>query len=122
VIENYALKDVDVIPVRTLPPQALVIALTPLLDARAVNALLDLRARGFDLAVVEISPVPFAEVGSNGELDELAHRLWQMTRETLRAHFHRAGVSVVEWKEGVPLAGALGEAESFRRFARHARA
>ena len=122
VIENYALKDLDVIPVRTLPPQALVIALTPLLDARAVNALLDLRARGFDLAVVEISPVPFAEVGPNGELDELAHRLWQMTRETLRAHFHRAGVSVVEWKEGVPLAAALGEAESFRRFARHARA
>ena len=122
VIENYALKDVDVIPVRTLPPQALVIALTPLLDARAVNALLDLRARGFDLAVVEISPVPFAEVGPSGELDELAHRLWQMTREILRAHFHRAGVSVVEWKEGVPLAAALGEAESFRRFARHARA
>jgi uncharacterized protein (DUF58 family) len=122
VIENFALKDLDVIPVRTLPPQALVIALTPLLDARAVNALLDLRARGFDLAVVEISPVPFAEVGPNGELDELAHRLWQMTRETLRAHFHRAGVSVVEWKEGVPLAAALGEAESFRRFARHARA
>lgn len=122
VIENYALKNVDVIPVRTLPPQALVIALTPLLDARAVNALLDLRARGFDLAVVEISPVPFAEVGPSGELDELAHRLWQMTRETLRAHFHRAGVSVVEWKEGVPLAAALGEAESFRRFARHARA
>jgi uncharacterized protein (DUF58 family) len=122
VIENYALKDLDVIPVRTLPAQALVIALTPLLDARAVNALLDLRARGFDLAVVEISPVPFAHVGSNGELDELAHRLWQMTRETLRAHFHRAGVAVVEWKEGVPLAGALGEAESFRRFARLARA
>lgn len=122
VIENYALKGLDVIPARTLPPQALVIALTPLLDARAVSALLDLRARGFDLAVVEISPVPFAQVGPSGELDELAHRLWQMTRETLRAHFHRAGVSVVEWKEGVPLAAALGEAESFRRFARHARA
>jgi hypothetical protein len=45
---------------------------------------------------------------------------WQS--ETLRAHFHRAGVSVVEWREGEPLAAALGEAESFRRFARHARA
>jgi uncharacterized protein (DUF58 family) len=122
VIENYALKDIDVIPRGTLPPQALVIALTPLLDQRAVTALLDLRARGFDLAVVEISPVPFAEVGPGGELDVLAHRLWRMTRETLRAHFHRAGVSVVEWREGVPLAAALGEAESFRRFARHARA
>src|SRR5439155_1333429 len=35
---NYAWKDLDVVPARTLPPQALVIALTPLLDA-AVLAL-----------------------------------------------------------------------------------
>ncbi len=122
VIENYAWKDIDIIPPRTLPPQALVVALSPLLDPRAVNALLDLRARGFDLAVVEISPVPFAKVGPAGELDVLAHRLWQMSRESLRARFHRAGVSVVEWTEGVPLAAALEEAESFRRFARLARA
>ena len=39
------------IPRRTLPPSALVIALSPLLDPRSVGALLDLRARGFDLAV-----------------------------------------------------------------------
>jgi uncharacterized protein (DUF58 family) len=121
VIENYAWKDIDVIPPRTLPPQALVVALTPLLDPRAVNALLDLRARGFDLAVVEISPVPFSTVGPAGELDVLAHRLWQMSRESLRARFHRAGVSVIEWTEGVPLAAALEEAASFRRFARLAR-
>src|SRR5439155_19358077 len=59
IILNYAWKDIDVIPTRTLPPQALVLALTPLLDDRAVSALLDLRARGFDLAVVEVSPEPF---------------------------------------------------------------
>jgi uncharacterized protein (DUF58 family) len=122
VIENFAWKDIDIIPARTLPPQALVVGLTPLLDPRAVNALLDLRARGFDLAVVEISPVPFATVGPAGEVDVLAHRLWQMSRESLRARFHRAGVSVVEWTEGEPLAAALEEAGAFRRFARLARA
>jgi uncharacterized protein (DUF58 family) len=122
VIENFAWKDIDIIPARTLPPQALVVGLTPLLDARAVNALLDLRARGFDLAVVEISPVPFATVGPAGEVDVLAHRLWQMRRESLRARFHRAGVAVVEWTEGEPLAAALEEAGAFRRFARLARA
>ncbi len=121
IIENYAWKDIDVIPRRTLPPQALVVALTPLLDARAVDALLDLRARGFDLAVVEVSPVPFAAPGPD-EIDELAHRLWQMDRDALRARFQRAGVSVVEWREGTPLVRALEEAEGFRRFARTARA
>ena len=46
------------IPRRTLPPNALVIALSPLLDPRSVGALLDLRARGLDLAVIDVSPVP----------------------------------------------------------------
>ena len=56
---SYAWKGADVIPPRTLPPQALVIGLTPLLDERSVGALLDLRARGFDLAIVDVSPLPF---------------------------------------------------------------
>jgi uncharacterized protein (DUF58 family) len=122
IIENYAWKDIDIIPPGTLPPQALVVALTPLLDERAVDALLNLRARGFDLAVVEISPVPFARPGPGGELDQIAHRLWQMSREPLRARFLQAGVSVAEWSEDAPLARALEEASSFRRFARLARA
>ncbi|MDQ3992392.1 MAG: hypothetical protein M3229_01900, partial [Actinomycetota bacterium] len=119
-IENYAWKDIDVIPARTLPPQALVVALSPLLDPRAVDALLDLRARGFDLAVVEVSPVPFAPPGPSG-VDQLAHRIWRLTREALRARFQQAGVAVVEWREGTPLAEMLEEAEGFRRFARTAR-
>ena len=43
IVLSYAWKDLDVIPPRTLPPRALVIALSPLLDERAVGALLDLR-------------------------------------------------------------------------------
>jgi uncharacterized protein (DUF58 family) len=45
------------LPVRTLPPKALIIALTPLLDERAVAALFDLLARGYDLAIVDVSPL-----------------------------------------------------------------
>ena len=56
IILNYAWKDIDILPRRTLPPKALVLALTPLIDERAVGALLDLRARGFDLAIIEVSP------------------------------------------------------------------
>jgi uncharacterized protein (DUF58 family) len=118
---SYAWKEIDILPVRTLPPRALVVALTPLLDERSVRALLDLRARGVDLAVVEISPVPFVEPG-RGELDELAFRLWLMRREALRASFLRLGVPVAEWRQGVPLQAPLEEVRTFRRHARLTRA
>ena len=121
VVFNYAWKDVSVIPVRTLPPQALVIALTPLLDERSVSALLDLRARGYDLVVVEVSPVPFAEPG-RGELEQLASRLWLLHRQELRARYEALGVAVATWGDDVALEAALEGVRSFRRHARLARA
>jgi uncharacterized protein (DUF58 family) len=121
IILSYAWKGADVLPSRTLPPKALVIALSPLLDDRAVTTLLDLRARGFDLAVVEVSPIPFAS-SAEGEREELAYRLWHMKREALRARYERVGVPVVEWRAGTPLEGALAEVGAFRRQARYARA
>ena len=53
----------NVIPARTLPPRALVVAVTPLLDERSVAALVDLRGRGHDLVVLELSPEPYVEPG-----------------------------------------------------------
>jgi uncharacterized protein (DUF58 family) len=120
VVLNYAWKDIDVIPRRTLPPQALVLALTPLLDDRATDALLDLRARGFDLALIEISPLPFTEPG-RGKTGELAWRLWTLRRNALRIRFERAGVPVATWDERVPLAAAIEEVRSFKRHARMSR-
>jgi uncharacterized protein (DUF58 family) len=121
VVLSFAVKGVDVLPPRTLPPKALVFALTPLLDPRSAAALLDLRARGFDLVVVEVSPVPFVDPGKS-ELDALSYRLWRLSRESLRARYERAGVPVVEWLDGVPLDVPLEEVASFRRYARPARA
>jgi uncharacterized protein (DUF58 family) len=113
---SYAWKDLEIVPRRTLPPQALVIALTPLLDERSVNALLDLRARGFDLVVLETSPVPFADPGDTAE-ERLAFRIWRLRRAALRARYRRAGVAVAEWTEEKPLAAALEEVTGFRRHA-----
>jgi len=121
IVLSYAARGVDVLPPRSLPPKALVIALSPLLDPRAAKALLDLRARGFDLVVVEVSPVPFVDPGS-GELELLSYRLWRLSREALRARYQQAGVPVVEWADGVPLSVPLEEVAAFRRYARLARA
>jgi uncharacterized protein (DUF58 family) len=117
ILLSYAWKSIDIVPVRTLPPQALVIALTPLLDDRAVGALLDLRARGFDLAVVEVSPLPFVEPG-RGRARRLAYRLWTLQRDALRAEYLAAGVPVAEWRDEDPLAAPLEEVTAFRRHAR----
>jgi uncharacterized protein (DUF58 family) len=114
---SYAWKEIDVLPRRTLPPKALILALTPLLDDRAVGALLDLRARGFDLVVVEVSPLPFA-AAPPGESGELAFRLWRLRREARRLEYERAGAPVVEWSDGEPLTAVLEGVSAFRRHAR----
>ncbi|MEP6909145.1 MAG: DUF58 domain-containing protein [Actinomycetota bacterium] len=114
---SYAWKDLDIIPRRTLPSRALVIALSPLLDERAVRSLLDLRGRGFDLAVIELSPFPFIGEGAN-EIERLAYRLWRLRREALRSRYASLGVPIVEWNEGVPLEAIVEEVTAFRRHAR----
>lgn len=118
---SYAWKGIDVIPARTLPPKALVVAITPLLDERTVSALFDLRGRGFDLIIVEVSPTPFVASRLN-EQEELAQRLWQLKREGLRHEFWQAGVPVTTWVHGELLATALQEVGRFRQFARASRA
>jgi uncharacterized protein (DUF58 family) len=120
IVLSFARKGIDILPPRTLPPKALVLALSPLLDARSAGALLDLRARGFDLVVIEVSPVPFVREGTD-ELSKLAYRLWRLSRESLRLRYQQAGVPVVEWVDGHPLTAVLEEVTAFRRHARPVR-
>lgn len=124
VMFSYAWKGVDVIPPRTLPPRAMIVALTPLLDERAITALLDLRGRGFDLSIVEVSPELAAggrggvKARSGSEADEVGHRLWRLQRELLRDRYRRLGVPIAAWTPGTPLAPVIEEIERFKRFAR----
>jgi uncharacterized protein (DUF58 family) len=115
---SYVWKRIDVLPARSLTPQALVIALSPLLDERGMYALVDLRRRGFDLAVVDVSPIPFADSSQGGALDPQAMRLWRLWRETLHLRYQELGVAVTEWTGGESLAKVVEEVGAFRRFAR----
>jgi uncharacterized protein (DUF58 family) len=121
IVLSYAWKDIDVIPRRTLPPKALVIALTPLLDERSANVLLDLRGRGFDLVVLEISPLELL-AQPRGELNQLAYRLWELRRDAVRGRFERAGVPLAMWDDESSLAAALEEVRTYRRYAGSVRA
>jgi uncharacterized protein (DUF58 family) len=117
---SYAWKDVDVIPPQTLPPKALVVAITPLVDPRTTAALLELRGRGFDLVIVEVSPLPFIDFQRTEE-EQLAYRLWLMKRDHMRYQYWSAGIPVTTWTRGQPLVASLQEVERFRRFGRNLR-
>jgi uncharacterized protein (DUF58 family) len=117
---SYAWKDVNVIPARTLPPGALVVALTPLLDDRTVSALVDLRGRGHDLVVLEVSPDPYV-VPSTDPADVVATRLWRLQRAELRARFERLGVAVATLDDKTTVEAALEGVREYRRHARLAR-
>jgi uncharacterized protein (DUF58 family) len=118
IVFSFAWKGIDVLPARSLTPQALVIALSPLLDERSVRALIDLRGRGFDLVIVDISPLAFTARPQDPER-RAAVRLWQLWREALRFRYESLGVAVAEWDGQRPLAEVIEEVRAFRRFARY---
>jgi uncharacterized protein (DUF58 family) len=100
------------VPPRLLPARALVIALSPLLDERGIAALLDVRARGYDLVVLEISPLT--------QGDTPALRLWRLQRDALRNRFEALGIPVARWDPPGPLDSAIEEVITLRRHARPA--
>ena len=106
-------RDPLLIPRRVLPPQSLIVALTPLLDWRVNRALLNLRARGYDLALIEVDPLRFAEL-PRATYGEQAWRIWLLERELIRSRFRRAGVPVSRWSADEPLAAAVEELTSTR--------
>jgi uncharacterized protein (DUF58 family) len=120
ITRGHARKDVTRLPRRLLPVRALVLALSPLLDARGIGALLDLRARGYDLTVIEISPLAHTPAVGN-ESHRLPLRLWRLQRDALRARFEDLGVPVARWEyPRTSLELAIEEVITFRRHARPA--
>jgi uncharacterized protein (DUF58 family) len=108
VVFTYVAKDLKLVPPRVLPPHAFVIAITSLLDRRFTQAVLDLVARGFDLAVLVVSPVELVRATlDSSPVDQLACRLWTLERRARLAEVRRHGLPVVEWNPTMPLEVAV---------------
>jgi uncharacterized protein (DUF58 family) len=103
---SFAWKDIDALPRRALPPLALFVAFSPLIDRRAVRALVDLRARGHSLTIVDTLD-ELAVRALAGDAGLAAHRLWRLQREQLRDDLAQLGIPVVPWKAEGELAAAL---------------
>src|SRR5262249_50724881 len=113
---TFVAKDLAVVPPRVLPPQALVIALSPLLDTRFLVALDDLAGRGFDLIVLAVDPVPITRgVLRPSALVDVACRLWATERRTLLAALAAGGLRVIAWDPNEPVEVALASVGRRRR-------
>ncbi|MGH2877905.1 MAG: DUF58 domain-containing protein, partial [Solirubrobacteraceae bacterium] len=112
---SYAWRAVDSIPRRVLPPHAMILAISPLLEERSIALVTELRRRGSDVAVIEVSPVRRVAPGPSAG-DALAHRLWCLQREALRDELRARGIGVAVWDPGEDALGAALEGvRSFRR-------
>jgi uncharacterized protein (DUF58 family) len=108
VVFTYVTRDLEMIPPRVLPPRALVVALSPLLDGRFVKAVGDLTARGFDVLLVAVSPVTAGRaLVRGGAVVDVAARLWALERRAYLDELRRDGLTVVDWDGVEPLEAAL---------------
>jgi len=102
---SEATPDLDRVPRTALPPRALVVLFSPLLDRRALNAVTDLRQRGVSLVIVDVLTYePPAE--RRLPVTQLAVRLWRLDRGALRASLAGLGVPVLSWDSSTGLEGA----------------
>jgi uncharacterized protein (DUF58 family) len=117
---TFVAPDLDRIPRTALPPGALVVLFTPLLDDRIIDVALDLRERGFAMIITDVLasvPAPRTALGA------LALRLWRLERQALRYRFESAGIPVVSWPGGARSDAGAGPGASLDpslgRFARY---
>jgi uncharacterized protein (DUF58 family) len=83
------------LPRAALPPGALIIVFSPLLDPRLVEAIRDLRERGFTVVIVDVLNAR-PEHDSSG-LSALTSRLWALEQQAIRFSLTQIGVPVAHW-------------------------
>jgi len=81
---------------RLLPPTALLVVLTPLVDPRSTAVLATLAQHGRSLLAVDTLP-PGVRPDHAGRWTDAAWRLWRLERETTVGRLRETGVPVVAW-------------------------
>lgn len=118
--ENAADRPLTAIPPRALPPRSFVVALSPLLDERFITTVLTLRGSGHDVSVIEypaMTPEGRQRRSTTPSAD-LALRLWEAERQTIRDQLASRGVVVGRWDDDQHLDQVLAEVASRRQTVR----
>jgi uncharacterized protein (DUF58 family) len=104
-------------PRAAVPPGAIVIALSTLLDTEFALALIDLRRRGHVVVAVDVlEGSPF-----EGETDPLVSRMWALQRSFMYRDMGTIGVDVVGWRQSDTLDQAMRQVPDRRRRGRRRR-
>jgi uncharacterized protein (DUF58 family) len=119
---NVADRDLRGLMTRALPPRSFVVAVTPLLDDRFIDALFALGGHGHDVAVIECeSAWPEQDGNAVDESSQLALRFWQANRQMVRDRLAEHGIAVAGWRRGGHLDLALDELTRRRQRTVHVR-
>lgn len=92
--ESYVHPDLARVPRPALPPAAVTVLFSPLLDDRAVEFARDLRERGLPLVVVDVLCAEPAV--DRTDVGELSLRLWRLDRQVLVDSLTSVGAVVVD--------------------------
>lgn len=104
-------------PRAALPPGAIVVAFSTLLDTEFALALINLRKRGHTVVAVDVlEGAPF-----EGERDPLIARMWALQRSAMYRDMGTIGVHVVSWRGDNTLDQLMSLVPSHRRPARRRR-
>jgi uncharacterized protein (DUF58 family) len=104
-------------PRAAVPPGAIVIAFSTLLDTEFALALIDLRKRGHTVVAVDVlEGAPFSD-----EYDDLVARMWSLQRSFMYRDMGTIGVDVVSWRGDSTLDQAMHLVPDHRRRARKRR-
>ena len=101
-------------PRAAVPPGAIVVAFSTMLDTEFALALIDLRKRGHTVVAVDVlEGAPFEE-----ERDGLVARMWSLQRSFMYRDMGTIGVDVVSWRSDVTLDQAMHLVPDNRRTVR----
>lgn len=95
--DSVATPDLARLPRQALPPAALMVLFTPLLDERAITIIDDLCVRGVSTLVIDVLTCEPGLPRRHTAAEELAVRLWRLDRAAQRQFFSEQGVTVVRW-------------------------
>jgi uncharacterized protein (DUF58 family) len=83
------------LPRVALPPGALILVFTPLMDPRLVETLRDLRQRGFAVLIIDV--LAGEPPAGRGRYARLAQRMWRMEQQAIRFSLRELGIPVTHW-------------------------
>lgn len=98
-------------PRAAVPPAAVIIAFSTLLDTEFALALIDLRKRGHTVVAIDVlQGAPFEE-----EQDAIITRMWALQRSSMYRDMGVIGIDVVSWPEEIALDQSMQLVPDHRR-------